>query len=88
MEKTPGRIEAARGRATAVKQALVAVSVGLFAAVLVGARASHPGEPAAAQNSGAAVQEQGDSAFQDFGFGSSNVGPATGAGASGSTHAS
>jgi hypothetical protein len=92
MERGTSRIEAARGRAAAAKQALVFVAATLFAAVLVGARASHPGE-AAATSDGTTVADQtaSDDQEQEFDFGQSDIGPSAGvdAGSSGgTTHAS
>jgi hypothetical protein len=91
MEHGTSRIEAARSRAAAAKQALAFAAATLFAAVLVGARVSHPGETAATSN-GTSVADQtaSDDQEQDFDFGQSDIGPSAGvdAGSSGGTHAS
>jgi hypothetical protein len=86
---TNGRIAAARSRAAGAKRLLAAAAAALFAAVLVGARVSHPGHAASGTSGTAAVdQTTSDAQVQDF-FGQSDIGPSTGAGApSGGTHAS
>lgn len=85
---TDTRIAAARNRAATANKALAVSAAALFAAVLVGARLSHPGQAAAAPAGTTAVDQA--SQGQSFDFGQSNIGPAAGSsgGSTGSTHAS
>jgi hypothetical protein len=89
---TNGRVAAARSRAVRAKRLLAGAAVALFAAVLVGARVSHPGQTAAAGSAGTTAVDQtsNDSEVQSFDFGQSNIGPSSGSnsGTSGTTHAS
>jgi hypothetical protein len=85
-ESTNGRIAAARNRAAGAKRLLAASAAALFATVLVGVRASHSGQPAAAGSGGSTVTDQSsdDARLQNFDFGQSDIGPFAG-GSSGST---
>jgi hypothetical protein len=89
-ESTDGRIAAARSRAAGAKRLLAAAAAALFATVLVGVRASHPGQSATA-GSGSTVTDQSsdDAQLQSFDFGQSDIGPAGGSsGPTADTHAS
>lgn len=70
----PSRIAAARHRAATTKHVLAAAAVTLFAALLVGARASHPGTSSAATPAGPTASRT--LARQSFAFGRSDIAPA------------
>ena len=81
----PTRIEAARGRAASAKELAVASAAVGFIAVLLLARAGHPGHSASSSSTGSnspsTSQSQSESGDDDsFDFGSSSTAPSTGGG--------
>jgi hypothetical protein len=80
MSAQPSRIEAARQRATGVKQVAAAGAVAGFLAVLLLAKASHPGTHASSSTSSGRAQSTSEESDDDgsFGFGSSSVSPSGG----------
>ena len=86
----PTRIEAARHRAAGAKELAVASAVAGFIAVLLLARAGHPGHAASSSssrsNSGSTSESQSDDGSFDFGSGS--AAPSTGGGAQAQTSVS
>jgi len=78
MSAQPSRIEAARQRAAGAEQLVAAGAAARFLAVVLLAKASHPGTHASSSTSSGAAQSTSESESDDgssFGFGSSSVSP-------------
>jgi hypothetical protein len=76
-----GRIESARRRSLTAKRTLAGVSAAAFVAALLFARASHPGQAATSQSSGASTGSSGATQSQSddsFGFDSGSIAPSAG----------
>jgi hypothetical protein len=74
----PSRIEAARGRAASAKHVAVAGALAGFVAVVLLAKASHPGTHSNVSGTSRPGQSTGESESDDgdFGFGQGSVSPA------------
>ncbi len=73
----PSRIEEARQRASAAKQAAVALAVAGFLAVLLLARASHAGTSSVSSTSSSTPSTSSTQSSDGFDYGSPSVAPST-----------
>ena len=91
MASAAPRIVEARTRAAMAKRAIALITVTGFAAVLVLARAAHPGHTTASHapsSSGSPVGQSSDEESGNFGFGSGSIAPAQNVAPSVQTHTS